>query len=543
MAESRTSLDSFQAAISRGVSDGKHVPRDFENCAAGHAARGGGNIKVVEGKAMYILKLVDDNELEVYQSLFGKTNTPTDPVCNHIPSFSGVVQYEGSSFMRLRNVLAGFRFPKVMDIKIGVRTFVETECNNPKPRPDLYERMASEYPDEVTDEERQAGVITKHRWMTLRDRCSTIGTLGLRIDGIAGYQKKDKKALNKELANLKSLEEITDTLKEFCQIAATNDGEETDPNGNIAASIAENMGCALKDLLTEMYISPLVDSHEFIGSSVLLVADSSGEGQVFWIDFAKTLRLPEGVKVTHNRPWTMGNHEDGIFTGLQNLSQSLASVVGQFNQEGGVPLHETLRDLQCTYSTSMSPKGSFAKASMSPKGSFGGRGTAVLRMGAVDANTYASGTSEDGLTEDLEILSTLPCYRHSKLDKESVIVWDSDPFSQTEPLGQVQEHEPEADLRASNMSRSSRGSSGVRRFLEWRPWRRKKPSKNEPTAKARPCIQVPEEVGTRDDAPENSPRMDVPEGERIETVKVLVIRRSTFNTVEVGPKDQSTLKL
>jgi 1D-myo-inositol-triphosphate 3-kinase len=38
------------------------------------------------------------------------------------------------------------------------------------------------------------------------------------------------------------------------------------------------------------------------------------------IDFAKTIPLPEGIStLSHDKPWTPGNHEDGYLIGLSNL--------------------------------------------------------------------------------------------------------------------------------------------------------------------------------------------------------------------------------
>lgn len=58
--------------------------------------------------------------------------------------------------------------------------------------------------------------------------------------------------------------------------------------------------------------------HEVIGSSLLFVHDKT-KANVWLIDFAKTLVLPEKIFIDHKSEWQVGNHEDGYLIGIQNL--------------------------------------------------------------------------------------------------------------------------------------------------------------------------------------------------------------------------------
>ncbi|RWS10601.1 inositol-trisphosphate 3-kinase A-like protein [Dinothrombium tinctorium] len=40
---------------------------------------------------------------------------------------------------------------------------------------------------------------------------------------------------------------------------------------------------------------------------------------IWLIDFEKTHKIPEDVKITHESKWKSGNHEDGYLIGLNNL--------------------------------------------------------------------------------------------------------------------------------------------------------------------------------------------------------------------------------
>lgn len=55
-----------------------------------------------------------------------------------------------------------------------------------------------------------------------------------------------------------------------------------------------------------------------IGSSLLFVHDRFN-ANVWLIDFAKTVALPENIKIDHNSKWKIGNHEDGYLIGVNNL--------------------------------------------------------------------------------------------------------------------------------------------------------------------------------------------------------------------------------
>lgn len=57
---------------------------------------------------------------------------------------------------------------------------------------------------------------------------------------------------------------------------------------------------------------------QIIGSSLLIIHDGKRAG-AWMIDFAKTVPLPEGIKIDHRSSWSNGNHEDGYLMGLDNL--------------------------------------------------------------------------------------------------------------------------------------------------------------------------------------------------------------------------------
>jgi len=315
------------------------VGRQLTDVAAGHAAKGGSAICVPDqpegktGKPDAILKVLDPTEFEVYTRL--NDSFADDPVAEFIPRFDGEcedIDENGNltKFIRIQNLLRDFQKPKVMDVKLGNRTFLESESDNPKLRPDLFERVDKLYPSELTSEEYETRAITKHRFMTLRDANSTIGNLSYRIDGMAGYRRRSRAEIAEAITTYRTLDDTHEAFLDFVATSATDDGEHVDEPDCLLV-IARTLQEKLQRFSDALETSDFIAGQEFIGSSALLIADASGNAGVFWIDFAKTHPAPEGINITHRDWWEKGNHEDGIIMGVKNLRDSWSQVVGSLS--------------------------------------------------------------------------------------------------------------------------------------------------------------------------------------------------------------------
>lgn len=90
-------------------------------------------------------------------------------------------------YAEMQDLLYGFNNPFIMDVKVGVRTFLENEYlneNEIKPRHDLYLRMIEVCPKEPTEIEHSLKAITKRRYMRWREESTCSSTLGFRIEAI-----------------------------------------------------------------------------------------------------------------------------------------------------------------------------------------------------------------------------------------------------------------------------------------------------------------------------------------------------------------------
>lgn len=306
----------------------EEMPVPFSAVAAGHAANGGNPILAcsasddIEGSAARLLKPFDEAEFRAYSSLAG--DYKEDTIHAYLPSFHGVCQFGGSEFLSIGNLLEGFTNPKVMDVKIGTRTFLEAEAQNTKLRQDLFAKMVAQYPAEVCSHEHEAKAVTKHRWMDVHDRKSTTRSLGYRIGGVAGYNKKDTSEANDQFKLIHTESHTCEAFHGFVKEVAT---EAPMNAGRIARALMDRL-CQLRSALE---LSKFFASHECIGTSILLVADASGRTGAFWIDFAKTQPLNEGISITHREVWKAGSHEDGVLHGMDHMITAWSCVTQMFH--------------------------------------------------------------------------------------------------------------------------------------------------------------------------------------------------------------------
>jgi 1D-myo-inositol-triphosphate 3-kinase len=286
-----------------------------------------GQIKLPLESGTSILKRLDEEELEVYERL--RSLDAEDPIHDFVPHLVGVVQEVDeddevkSSFLRISNLCYPFTRPKVIDVKLGIRTFLEHECENDSLRPDLYKKMLKEFPHEIQEHERDVQAVTKHRWMSVRDANSTTLRLGFRIDGVAGYDAAKKEALRLDFLRCRSMEDSITALRRIVEDVSSDALDET--RWTSPAELARRFVERLNVLRSAFETSAFLKNSECIGSSVMHVIDHTGRVDVFWIDFAK-VRPRNGSVISHRDVWTFGNHEDGVLLGLDNLIDAWTQV-------------------------------------------------------------------------------------------------------------------------------------------------------------------------------------------------------------------------
>lgn len=224
-----------------------------------------------------------------------------------VPKFMGVQEVNGETFLELQDLLHGFKDPTVMDIKMGCRTFLESEVTNTTLRADLYNKMVAVDPTAPTAEEHQCKAVTKLRYMLFREQMSSSQSKGFRIEAL---KMKGSSPIT-DLKKVKNSSDIYATISHFL-------------NGR--RSITKDLIKRLKQIRTYVEKSSFFQAHEIVGSSIFIVYDDEKAG-VWLIDFAKARKLPEHIQVTHRKQWMPGNCEEGLLHGIDELINVFEEVV------------------------------------------------------------------------------------------------------------------------------------------------------------------------------------------------------------------------
>lgn len=241
-----------------------------------------------------------------------------------VPEYKGLVTSDDGecSYIQLQDLLSDFVSPCVMDCKIGVRTYLEEELakakEKPKLRKDMYEKMCQIDNSAPTDEEHKMKGVTKPRYMVWRETISSTATLGFRIEGI----RKSDGTSSKDFKTVKSREQV---MKEFIEFTE-----------NFPHAVPKYIQ-RLTSIKATLETSPFFQTHEVIGSSLLFVHDKYN-ANVWLIDFAKTLKLPDNITITHKEKWKVGNHEDGYLIGVDNLISIFKSILENYPVPVSPPL-------------------------------------------------------------------------------------------------------------------------------------------------------------------------------------------------------------
>ncbi|XP_066254078.1 uncharacterized protein [Euwallacea similis] len=269
---------------------------------AGHQ----GNFKAGPDQGTILKKLCVKEE-KCFQVLM------TDVLRPYVPEYKGLVASDDGEceYIQLQDLLGDFISPCVMDCKIGVRTYLEEELakakEKPKLRKDMYEKMCQIDQNAPTEEEHRVKGVTKPRYMVWRETISSTATLGFRIEGIRNADGTS----SKDFKTTKSKDQIIEAFDSF-----------TDGFPHVVPKYIQR----LKAIKATLEQSRFFQSHEVIGSSLLFVHDRYN-ANVWLIDFAKTIKLPNSVVISHNSKWKVGNHEDGYLIGISNLIKLFMAVL------------------------------------------------------------------------------------------------------------------------------------------------------------------------------------------------------------------------
>lgn len=253
---------------------------------------------------------IDDSEAIAYRGI------SADAYASKIvPTFLGVTESNGETYLELQDLLDGFNDPAVMDIKMGRRTFLESEVTNVKLRKDLYNKLYKLSPDEPTEEENNQQAVTKLRYMLFRERMSSSSSKGFRIEALRHLKGSSP------ITDLKTVKSDTDVYETITQFLCNK------------KKLTKELLGRLNTIRCYIEKSNFFKRHEIVGSSIFIVYDEDHVG-AWLIDFAKSRKLDENIEIDHRREWLPGNCEEGLLYGLDELINIFEEIhANQLNPE------------------------------------------------------------------------------------------------------------------------------------------------------------------------------------------------------------------
>ena len=185
----------------------------------------------------------------------------------------------------------------LMDIKMGVRTFTETDVSTNELRADLLQKMLKVDPKAATPDEVRQGGITKLRYLRFRESTTTTLMLGFRIDAVrlAGGAGDDNASLidQDRLRTVETEGEARDVLLQFIR-----------RRPDLRASFEQNV----TNLRDQIEKCDCFMAHSFIRTSLLFIySNVTHQTSVHVIDLSRAYDAERVL--THRSAWESGNHE------------------------------------------------------------------------------------------------------------------------------------------------------------------------------------------------------------------------------------------
>jgi len=213
--------------------------------------------------------------------------------------------------LELEDLIHGLSQPCLMDVKMGLRTFTESDAHDTTIRADMLQKLQKIAPDAATDEEKANGGVVKLRYLQFREQTTTTTTLGFRVEAVQLSENFDTTNVPSptELRLVATREKVSEVIAKYLQRRRP-----------LLTSFLQQ----LRDLRTTLEECPVFRDHSFIRSSLLFVYDGvHNTTQLRIIDLPKTGQaLDENGKpiaLNHRIPWAEDNHEDGYLVGVDNV--------------------------------------------------------------------------------------------------------------------------------------------------------------------------------------------------------------------------------